>query len=120
MRRFGDVVDLDLDFGQPDRPGLVTALLAQCDQRGDPAFWWSQPVGGRIAALLRLVALTEQHDNFSLSARCVAAACGESFEFELPLHWLPRSEADVGPLRVQLDDERALTMRRPTGADLRR
>ena len=120
MRPFGDAVDLDLDFGQPDRPGLVTTLLAQCGEHRDPAFWWSQPVGGRTAALLRLVALTEQRDDLSLSARCVAAACGKSFEFELPLRSLPGGAADAGPLRVQLDDKRALTMRRPTGEDLRR
>ena len=119
-RPFGQAVDLDLDFGQADRPGLVTALLAQCGERGDPAFWWAQSVGRRTAALLRLVALTEQRDDISLSARCVGAACGESFEFELPLRSLPGGAAGAGPLRVQLDDERMLTMRRPTGEDLRR
>ena len=50
----------------------------------------------------------------------MGAACGESFEFELPLRSLPGGAADAGPLRVQLDDERMLTMRRPTGEDLRR
>jgi hypothetical protein len=120
MRAFGEVVDLDVDFGQPDRPGLVTALLTQCGNRRDAEFWWSQPVGRRIAALLELVALTEQRDAISLTAPCVAAACGESFEFELRLRSLPRGTAEVGPLRVQLEGERALTMRRPTGDDLRR
>jgi hypothetical protein len=120
MRPFGHAVDLDLDFGQSDRPGLVTALLAQCDDRRDAAFWWAQPVGTRTAALLRLVALTEQRDDVPLSARCVERTCGESFEFELPLRSLPGGSADTNPLRVRLDDERVLTMRRPTGEDLRR
>lgn len=120
MRPFGHAADLDLDFGQSDRPGLVTALLAQCGERRDEAFWWAQPVGARTAALLRLVALTEQRDEVSLSARCVAPACRESFEFELPLRALPGGAAGAGPLRVQLDAERVLTMRRPTGDDLRR
>jgi hypothetical protein len=120
MRPFGDAADLDVDFGQSDRPGLVTTLLAQCGERRDAAFWWAQPVGARTAALLRLVARTEQRDQVSLSGRCVAGACGESFEFELPLHSLPNGAADASPLRVQLDDERVLTMRRPTGEDLRR
>lgn len=119
MRPFGHVADLDLDFGHPDRPGLVTTLLAQCGERRDPAFWWSQQVGRRTAALLRLVALTEKRDDISLSARCVAAACGDAFEFELPLQALPGGEADAGPISVPLGDERSVTMRRPTGEDLR-
>jgi hypothetical protein len=93
-------------------------LLAQCGESHDPNFWWSQPVGGRTAALLRLVALTEQRDNISITARCAADACGESFEFDLPLRTLPGGPSDAGPLRVQLDDGRTLTMRRPTGHDL--
>jgi hypothetical protein len=120
MHPFGRAADLDLDFGQPDRPGLVTALLARCAQPGDAAFWWTQPVGGRIAALLRLVALTEQRDQIPVSARCVAVACGEAFEFELPLRSLAGGEADTVPLRILLGDGRVLTMRRPTGEDLRR
>ena len=120
MRPFGHAEDLDVDFGQSDRPGLVTTLLAQCGERSDAAFWWAQPVGARTAALLRLVALTEQRDDMSLSARCVAPKCGESFEFDLPLCDLPGGAADAEPLRVQLDAGRVLTMRRPTGQDLRR
>lgn len=120
MRPFGHAVDLDLDFGRPDRPSLVTALLAQCAEHPDPTFWWSRPVGERTAALIRLVALTEQRDDISLGARCVAAACGESFEFELSLRSLAGGAADAGPLQVQLDAGRALTLRRATGEDLRR
>jgi hypothetical protein len=118
MRPFGNAEDLDLDFGQADRPALVTAVLAHCGERRDPGFWWAQPVGERTAALLRLVALTEQRDDISLSGRCTAA-CGDSFEFTLPLRSLP-SGATRDPLQVRLDEERALTMRRPTGEDLRR
>lgn len=122
MRPFGQAADLDLDFGDPDRPGLVTTLLAQCDERRDPAFWWSQPVSGRTAALLRLIALTEQRGALSLNARCVAAACGETFEFELPLQALQDCQPaeDAGPILVRLDAQRSVTIRRPTGADLQR
>ena len=56
MRPFGHAADLDVDFGQSDRPGLVTTLLANCSDRADAAFWWSQPVGVRTSMLLRLVA----------------------------------------------------------------
>jgi hypothetical protein len=120
MRPFGHAVDLDLDFGQPDRPGLVTTILAHCNEPGDAAFWWSQPVSVRTVTLLRLVALTEHRDEISLSARCGAGGCGESFEFTLPLLSLAGGAADDSPLHVQLDDERTLTMRRPVGEDLRR
>lgn len=120
MRPFGHAADLDLDFGSDDRPGLVTTLLAQCGEHGDTAFWWSQPVGVRTAALLRIVALSEDSVHVPLTARCVQAACGEAYEFELPLQALLESEADSAPISVRLDDERAVTMRRPTGHDLRR
>ena len=120
MRPFGDVVDLDVDFGQADRPGLVTALLAQCGDRSDPSFWWAQPVSGRNAALLRLAGLTEQRDEIPPSGLCASPACGEPFDFRLPLRALPRVDPEVGTLRVPLDGERVLTMRRPTGEDLRR
>jgi len=120
MRPFGHAMDLDLDFGQSDRPALVTRLLAQCGEHRDPAFWWQQPVSLRTTALLHLVALTEDRDEISMSARCVAASCGQAFEFELPLRSLPGGTADAGPILVRLDDERSVTMRRPTGEDLRR
>jgi hypothetical protein len=117
MRPFGHAVDLDVDFRQADRLGLVTTLLASCADRGDAEFWWSRPLGVRVATLLRLVALTEQRDDVPLTARC---GCGESFEFAFPLLSLPGVTTDDSPLHVRLDDERTLTMRRPTGDDLRR
>ena len=117
MRPFGHAADLDVDFGQSDRPGLVTTLLANCSDRDDAAFWWSQPVGVRTSMLLRLVAATEGCDDIPLTARC---SCGESFEFAVPLLALPGGAADESPLHLRLDDERTLTMRRPTGEDLRR
>jgi hypothetical protein len=116
MRPFGHAADLDVDFGQSDRAGLVTTLLANCSDRDDAAFWWSQPVGVRTAMLLRLVAVTEERDDISFAARCW---CGESFEFAVPLLSLPGT-ADQTPLHVRLDDQRTLTMRQPTGEDLRR
>jgi hypothetical protein len=121
MRPFGDTADLGLDFGSSDRPLLVTALLAQCGEPSDAAFWWSQPVGLRIGALLRLLAATDQGSRqLTFTARCAQASCGETFEFEVPLHALPDGSGDDGPIRVQLDAERSVTLRRPTGDDLRR
>jgi len=118
MRPFGHAEDLDLDFGQADRQSLITTLLAHCDEPRDAAFWWSQTVGARIAALLQLVALTERRESLALSARCARTACGATFEFELPLPPLIASAGDVGTFELQLG-ERKLRLRRPIGQDLR-
>ncbi|QQZ39408.1 hypothetical protein IF690_15160 [Pseudomonas sp. SK3(2021)] len=119
VRPFGQAVDLDLDFSDADRPELVTRLLGQCSEHGDPAFWWSQPVSARTSALLRLVAATEQAEALSFTARCTQVACGEMFEFELPLHGLVVGADETTPIRVLLDGQRVVTLRRPTGGDLR-
>ena len=120
MRAFGHVADLDLDLRSSDRPQLVTALLAQCGGRDDASFWWSRPVGVRIAALLRLVAMTDACKDVALSARCAVPACGELFDFVLPLAALAAHAGDEAPIAVVLDPGRAATLRRPTGEDLRR
>lgn len=120
MRPFGHAADLDLDFGSPDRPSLVTRVLAQCAEPAEAASWWSRSVGDRTAALLQLVALTEQRDKIPLTARCGASSCGEPFEFELSLRSLANQPGDNTPLRVQFSGERTVTLRRPTGTDLLR
>src|SRR5262245_2779757 len=80
---FGRLQDLELEFASADRPRLVTTLLAGCG--APPDFWWGQTVGARIAALLRIVALTEGEDTtLSVGLRCGAEACGEKFEIALP------------------------------------
>src|ERR1041385_3805446 len=119
MRPFGRVVDLDVDFALANRPDLVTTLLVHCSEDSDAGFWWSQPVGERTAALLRLVALTEHRNDITLTARCTADGCGELFKFSLPLDELSNSSVDAAPLHVLVDGDRHLTMRRPTGDDLR-
>lgn len=119
MRPFGAAADLELDFGSADRPGLVTALLAQCDARRD-GYWWAQPVGRRTAALLRLLALTDHRAALALTSSCADPACGEAFEFELPLSALPDGASGDDPMVVRLDAERSAALRRPTGDDLRR
>ena len=86
----------------------MTALLAHCATPGDAAFWWSQPVGVRTAALLRLVALTEQPRSPGAVGALRAAGCGEAFEFELPLLAAGRAgAADDGPVQVALPDGRS-------------
>ena len=120
MRPFGAAADLDLDFGSADRPGLVTALLAQGDAPSVRDFWWAQTVSRRTGALLRLLALTDGRAQLALTASCGSAACGEAFEFELPLAALPDGAAGGEPIAVQLRYGRSAALRRPTGDDLRR
>ncbi|MES2717447.1 MAG: hypothetical protein V4795_16905 [Pseudomonadota bacterium] len=119
LRPFGSAADLDLDFGHADRPGLVTALLAQCVGTQDAEGWWQQPVSLRTAALLALVARTEGCSSLAMTARCMAPGCGVDFGFDLPLQGLPAAEAGQDVLTLCLDDRRTLTLRRPTGDDLR-
>ncbi len=120
MRPFGHAADLDLDLRSPDRAHLVTALLAQCTGGADPAVWWARSVGARTSALLRLVVLTEGRDQVELSARCSAPACGEQFEFALPLGVLAAEPEEDAPIPVMLGPARRAMVRRPTGEDLRR
>lgn len=121
LRPFGAAADLDLDFDQLDRPFLVTGLLAQCAEHGDPEFWWSQPVGTRVAALLHLVRITDAAAReFSFSARCAESGCGEPFEFALPLGELLQSAHDDAFIEARLEGNRHVKLRRPTGNDLRR
>lgn len=118
VRPFGQLPDLDLDFGQADRPALVTDVLAGCCAPADAGYWWRQPVSLRTAALLRLAALTDGRDALPLSARCTR--CGAMFGFDLPLRQLADSAPAGDPVRIGLGAGRTVTLRRPTGEDLRR
>lgn len=117
LRPFGQAADLDLDFGQDDRPALVTALLAGCSA-ADAAYWWEQPVCLRTAALLRLAAADTGAGETGFTAQCGAAPCGQAFEFSLPLAALA-DEADPAPIPVVLGPGRTVVLRRASGADLR-
>lgn len=116
---FGRLEDLDLAFADAARPALVTALLAQC-AGGEPADWWAQPVGTRIAALLTLFAADRRDDRVELSAECLRPDCRTTFGFELPLADLAAQAPDTTRWDVALPDARRLTLRPPTGADLMR
>ena len=90
LRSFGRAEDLELEFAATDRPTLVTALLARCDESSNAEFWWAQTVGARITALLRVLALTEADPSqLSIGLRCIEPQCGEPFEVTLPFDALP-------------------------------
>src|SRR5262249_33249480 len=106
------------------KPRRKRALLAGCGETPDAEFWWAQTVGTRIAALLRVLALSEGDAALSVRLRCAAPQCGEAFEVALPLAALasaaPRDEADAAqPVPVALAGGRSAGLRRPTGHDLR-
>lgn len=76
------------------------------------------PVGLRIAALLRLVALSDETERLSVRLQCAQAGCGDFFEIDLPLDALTAQAVDV-PLRIELPAGRHVALRLPTGNDLR-
>jgi hypothetical protein len=121
FRRFGRIQDLELDFADGDRPRLVTDLLAGCCDESNPDFWWRQTVAGRTAALLRLLAATEgPAAALPVALRC--GQCGQPFEVALNHAELASAGAERDGERfitVPLPGERSVTIRPPTGDDLR-
>ncbi|MCX7114211.1 MAG: hypothetical protein NTX45_29905 [Proteobacteria bacterium] len=117
-RPFGRAEDLGFDFDTDDRPALVTGLLACCGEPGDAQFWWAQPVGARIAGLLRLLASNETLDHLELQARCLQSSCAELFEFELPVAMLIGQAPESETVQVRLADGRMISVRLPNGRDL--
>src|SRR5262249_25128257 len=95
MRPFGRAQDLDIDFTDQDRPALVTALLARCGEQFDAELWWAEPVGRRIAALLRVLALTEvNRPQLPVRLSCMEPQCGEPLEIALPFDELLAAAPD--------------------------
>jgi hypothetical protein len=118
LRALGTAEDLELDFRDDDRPSLVSALLARCGA-GDESYWWQQTVGARIAALIRLLAITERSSRLELQSRCMQPACRQMFEFELSLPALVEMIPPGTPLEVVLEGDRRVSMRCAVGEDLR-
>ncbi|HOM11711.1 MAG TPA: hypothetical protein PLB41_00155 [Rubrivivax sp.] len=107
--------DLEFDFARGDRAALVTALLDAC--AATPQGWWPQPVGARTAALLALLRASESRDALALTLRC--AACGAPFEIELEHEALAGLTPDAAQLQLPREGAEPLTLRLPTGEDLR-
>lgn len=119
-RPFGRAAeDLEFDFGTGDRPALVTALLATCAAPTDAKHWWHQPVSERTAALLALLRESEGGEAIALTLRCEAAGCGARFEIELPHAVLAVEPSEKETIEVRRDDGGLLSLRLPTGEDLR-
>lgn len=119
-RSFGRAVeDLGLDFSASDRPALVTALLAACAAPTDAEHWWQRPVGERTAALLALQRDSEGAEALTSGVRCEAAGCGARLEIELPHAAFAVAAPASETITIDRDDGEQLSLRRPTGDDLR-
>lgn len=119
-RPFGRAAeDLELDFTSADRPALVTALLAVCAEPSDAGHWWRRPVGERTAALLALLRECDGGEAIALTLRCDAVGCAARFEIELPPEALAVEPSTSLTISIGRDDGVPLTLRRPTGDDLR-
>lgn len=118
VRPFGRAADLDVAFEGVERPVLVTSLLERCSEAADGDAWWREPVGARIAALLRLASLSDRSDVLATRLRCPQPSCASEFEIALPIGALV-STPTAGYLDVGLPDGRTAVVRAPTGADQR-
>ena len=124
-RPFGCVPeDLEFDFAHADRPVLVTQLLAACAgavgecEGGERQHgWWHQPVGARIAALLSLLRASDGHESRTVTLRC--PGCDETFEIELSHQAIAALQPAPADVKVPRDGAAPLTLRLPTGDDLR-
>ncbi|MCU0910423.1 MAG: hypothetical protein MUE98_03485 [Rhodobacteraceae bacterium] len=119
FRGLGRAGDLDLDFADPDRPRLVTAVLAACAEPacGDDPIW-ALTLAARIGGLLAVWSAASGDDLLELRLRCPGAGCGADLEAGLPVTALVdlAREAEAAPV-LELPD--GLRLRRPTGADQR-
>ncbi len=119
---------LDCDFDSSDEPELVTRVLEAflCAPGGGPAEpleLWNLPVGARLLALLWIVAALDDADGLTLTLRCRRPGCRAAMESALGLSDLAALQGEhSGPevLALSRPDGRAVTLRRPTGEDLRR
>jgi hypothetical protein len=114
---------LDLDFASPDRPALVTDVLAACVEppatEADREDLWRLSLAARVGGLLAVLASTTGSDVLDRVVRC--PGCGEDLEASLPVAQLldlARS-AESHPETVVDAPDGPVTLRRPRGSDQR-
>lgn len=113
---------MDIDFGQPCRPRLVTQLLHSCVPGVSEEDLWALPVSARIEALLN-IAVSGEPGVIALQLHCPGDTCGEPMEVELSREEIlerclrRQGEAPPGPpFRVTVNGT-GYFFRRPTGND---
>ena len=115
--------DLEVDFGQPSLPALVTDILECCATAGggkapERNLLWELRVGTRIECLLRIINLSGAFAA-PFALRCRNSACGEPLEVELSLDDLLSLQDEPTDLLTVQCGEQALALRKPSGADQR-
>jgi len=114
------IVDLDIDFGQPKRPSLISQLLVACCRRADGADLiendvWQWSLKKRLQAILAIIVATlGQH--VKIPAQCLQPNCQELLEIDLDLIDFCDTNA-TGSLSFQPCDNTKLQLRLPTGHD---
>ncbi|WP_209425155.1 hypothetical protein [Pararhodobacter sp. SW119] len=119
FRALGRVEDLDIDFAAPDRPRLVTTVLACCAEPPQEAGTViALTLAARIGGLLAVWTAGNCIDTLEFRLRCPVGTCGADLEAAVPVDALMElartAETTRGLSRADL------TLRRPTGADQRR
>ena len=120
MRPFGRAQDLDLEFADA-RPPRTRDRAARALRCAPPMrrSGGRRPVGARIAALLRVLALTEETTcALSVRLRCAQPQCGEPLRGRAAARRAARCGARrrrADPPIALADARTALTLRRPTG-----
>ena len=115
--------DLEVDFGQPSLPALVTDIIECCAIAGagkapERNLLWELQVGTRIECLLRIINLSGAFAA-PFALRCRNSACGEPLEVELSLDDLLSLQDEPTDLLTVQCGEQALALRKPSGADQR-
>lgn len=118
FRPFGRPDDLDLDLQPGGADSVVTDLLTRCGAEPRTRSWWEETVGSRIAALLRLVALTEGAGSFAVTLRC-DEPCNAALEIDLPLADLQTAAGADARFAVALPDGSHVVVRPPLAVDQR-
>lgn len=120
-RSFGaSIVDLDIDFGQPKRPSLISQLLMACCRRTYGADLiendvWQWSLKKRLQAMSAIVVATlGQH--VKMPVQCLQPSCQELLEIDLDLIDFCDTNA-TGSLSFQPCDNTKLQLRLPTGHD---
>jgi DNA-directed RNA polymerase subunit RPC12/RpoP len=112
FRRFGSQADdLAVDLSAPDRPVVISELLARCAQSTPPEALWDLPVSRRIEWLLALGALDGLAE---IDAEFRCGRCGQTLEITFTVDELMASAREADKETVEVGGR---SFRRPTGRD---
>ena len=119
LRPFGRPEDLDLELDGDGAEKAVTELLTRCSAGLTPGSWRDETVGGRIAALLELVSMSEEMPAFTVPLQCDRPGCSALLEVALRPDAMPEAPEASARFAVSLPDGAEVVVRPPIGADQR-